>query len=240
MRIYKYIISLVLLISAGFPAVSQSEIILYPDSVKGKWRPTGLIAGVDMIGGAKTLIRDDLDWLNFYAGIDIYKYTVNVEYGQEYRKYEGTSSVYEADGSYFRVGPDVNFLFRDPDRSALFIGARYAFNTFSDELSYEVDDPFWGQSQQVLQNADLKGHWFELVAGMRVKLFQAVWMGYTGRFKFSVSTFEDRALIPQHIPGYGRADLRSTWEFNYWLIFRLPLSRPPTNVVIPASLPRIE
>ncbi|MCA6078985.1 DUF6048 family protein [Fulvivirga sedimenti] len=239
MRIYRYTISLLLLVWLAIPVMSQ-EIILYPDSARGKFKPTGLTVGVDLISGAKTFIRDDLDWLNFYAGIDIYKYTFNVEYGQEYRKFESGSSVYEADGSYFRIGPDINFLFRDPDRSALFMGLRYAFNSFSDELSYELDDPFWGQSQQTLQNPKLKANWFELVAGMRVKLFQAVWMGYTGRFKFAVTTFEDQPLIPQHVPGYGRADLRSTWEFNYWLIFRLPLSKPPSTVVIPSSLPRTE
>jgi len=85
----------------------------------------------------------------------------------------------------------------------------------------------------MLTNTDLKADWFELVAGMRVKLFRAVWMGYTGRYKFAVDTFEDRALIPQHVPGYGRADLRSTWEFNYWLMIRLPLSKPPSAIVVP-------
>ena len=219
---------------------SQEEIVLYPDSARNKFVPTGIFAGVDVIGGAKTFLRDDLDWLNFTAGIEIYKYVFSVEFGRERRAITPDGAVYEAEGNYFRFGPDVNFLFRDPDRSALFLGARYAMNGFSDQLTYEVDDPVWGTSQEQLENTGLRADWFELVAGMRVKLFQAVWMGYTGRFKFAVDTFEDRDLIPQHIPGYGRADLRSTWEFNYWIMLRLPLSKPPSAIVIPRGLPRTE
>jgi len=239
MKIFKFIISglLVLAISVG---MAQEKLVLYPDSAKNKFKPTGLHVGFDLIGGAKTVLQDNLDWLNFTAGIDIYRYTFTVEFGSEKRILENDQSNYEAEGSYFRLGPDVNFLFRDPDRSALFLGARFAFNTFSDRLIYQLDDPVWGQSQQELSNTDLKANWVELTAGMRVKLFRAVWMGYTGRFKFAVTTFADRPLIPQHVPGYGRADLRSTWEFNYWLMIRLPLSKPPSTIVVPSGLPTTE
>ena len=164
--------------------------------------------------------------------MDFYKYTFNVEFGREKRILENTMANYEASGSYFRVGPDVNFLFRDPDGSALYFGARYGRTTFSDELTYILNDPFWGTSEETLSNSDLSAGWGEAVAGMRVKLFQAVWFGFTGRFKFGVKTFEENRLIPQYVPGYGRADLQTTWEFNYWLIFRLPLSKPPYEIVL--------
>ena len=234
MKIYRYITNCLVLLLVPIAVHAQDQaVILYPDSTSNKFRITALHVGFDLIGGAKTVLQDNLDWLNFTAGLDIYKYSLTVEYGQERRLFESGTSQYEAEGSYFRAGPDVNFLFRDPDRSALFLGLRYAFNTFSDNLTYQLDDPVWGQGQEMLTNTDLKADWFELVAGMRVKLFRAVWMGYTGRYKFAVDTFEDQALIPQHIPGYGRADLRSTWEFNYWLMIRLPLSKPPSAIVVP-------
>lgn len=181
-----------------------------------------LNAGTDVISGAKTVLRDDLDWLNFFASAEFYRFSVHVEYGRESRTIDNGVDVYTTAGSYYRFGPDFNFLFRDPDKSALFLGARYAVNSFSDELNYVNPSPVWGDQRLFLENENLSADWIELTAGIKVKLFQTVWLGYTGRFKVGVDTFEDRALVPSYIPGYGRADKRSTWEFNYWIIVRLP------------------
>lgn len=202
--------------SAQTPAVT-----LQVDSLK--WRSfIAFNAGTDVISAGKTLFRDDLDWLNFFVNAEFHRFAMNAEYGREKRIYDNGTDLYETSGSYFRVGPDFNFLFKDPDHSALFLGARYSFNTFSDQLDYSLNNPFWGDQQNSLENGSLSADWFELVGGIRVKLFQTVWLGYTGRFKFAVDTFEDLTLIPSYIPGYGRADLRSTWEFNYWLMIRIP------------------
>ncbi len=167
------------------------KLMLYPDSAKGKFIPSAIHAGVDLIGVGKTIIRDDVDWLNFYAGIDMYKYTFNVEYGRETRIEENAGSRYEANGSYFRFGPDVNFMFRDPDFSALYFGVRYGRTTFSDKLNYQTSDDFWGDNEGSLENESLSSGWGEAVAGMRVKLFQFAWFGFTGRFKFGVKSFTD-------------------------------------------------
>jgi hypothetical protein len=207
----------------------RKEKRLEPDSVR-KFQYTGISVGADLISGAKTVFRDDLDWLNFFATVEFYRYNFNVEYGTETRTMTNETDTYTTQGSYFRFGPDVNFLFKDPDKSSLFLGARYSLNSFSDELQYTLPNPFWGDQQAFLENERLNADWFELVGGIRVKLFQKVWLGYTGRFKFAVDTFEDELLIPNYIPGYGRADLRSTWEFNYWIIFRLPYTRENSPV----------
>lgn len=230
MKILRYIISLFLL----FPLLThgqQEEVPLQPDSIR-HFALTGINIGADLIAAGKTVFKDDLDWLNFFASAEFYRYALTVEYGREKRVFENASDIYTTEGSYFRFGPDINFLFRDPDKSSLFLGARYSANSFSDNLSYTLPNPFWGDQQAFLENEKLKADWFELVAGLRVKLFQSVWVGYTGRFKFGVDTFEDEALIPSHIPGYGRADLRSTWEFNYWLIIRIPFIRENTPVTL--------
>jgi hypothetical protein len=219
------------MLCVGNASGQSTKLILYPDSAKGKFIPSAIHAGVDLIGAGKTIIRDDVDWLNFYVGVDMYKYTFNVEYGIENRIVENTSSRYEASGNYFRIGPDVNFLFRDPDFSALFFGLRYGRTTFSDQLNYQVTDPVWGGYEGFLENEKLASGWGEVVAGMRVKLFQLAWFGFTGRFKFGVKSFTDERLIPNYVPGYGRADLQTTWEFNYWLIFRLPLKKPAMAII---------
>lgn len=181
-----------------------------------------LNAGTDVISGVKTIVRDDVDWLNFFASAEFYRFSFHVEYGRESRTVDNGVDIYSTAGSYYRFGPDVNFLFRDPDKSALFLGFRYAVNSFSDELDYVNPSPVWGDQRLFLENETLSADWLELTAGIKVKVFQSVWLGFTGRFKAGVDTFEDETLVPSYIPGFGQADTRSTWEFNYWIIVRLP------------------
>ena len=67
-----------------------------------------------------------------------------------------------------------------------------------------------------------------MVTGLKVKIWKYLWLGYTARFKFGVDTFERNELIPHEIPGFGRADETVIWDFDYWLMFRIPIRKAPT------------
>jgi len=222
-KIFRYIISLWLLCPVVLFGQSAT-VNLTTDSLK--WNSfIALNGGVDVISAGKTIFKDDVEWLNFFANAEFYRFAVTAEYGRESRTFDNGTDVYNTQGSYYRAGVDFNFLYKDPDKSALFLGVRYSINSFTDDLTYTIPNPFWGDQQNMLENDRLSADWFELVGGIKVKLFQAVWLGYTGRFKFAVDTFEDEVLIPSYLPGYGQAAKRSTWEFNYWLIIRLPFHK---------------
>lgn len=221
----KYLISLVLL--TIIPGAYAQGVKIAIDSVQGKFIPTGIRVGADLIAFTKSLTRDDFKDYNLQADIDFYRYFLNLEYGLVERTFTAPDGIYNVEGSYFRVGPDINFLHRDPDRSALFFGLRYARGTFSDNLRYSVDDPFYGIGNSNASNSNLNTDWFEMVTGLKVRLLKTIWLGYTARFKFGVDTFERNALIPHEIPGYGRADETVTWGFNYYLIFRIPVRKDP-------------
>lgn len=229
-KIFRYIISLWLLWPVALFGQSAT-VNLTTDSLK--WNSfIALNAGTDVISAGKTIFQDDVQWLNFFANAEFYRFAVTAEYGRESRMFDNGTDVYNTQGSYYRAGVDFNFLYKDPDKSALYLGVRYSVNSFTDDLTYTLPNPFWGDQQNVLENDRLSADWFELVGGIKVKLFQAVWLGYTGRFKFAVDTFEDEVLIPSYLPGYGQAEKRSTWEFNYWLIIRLPFHKSTEPVRI--------
>ena len=227
---YKFLtsISLILLSSALY----AQKLVYEPDTTKARFIPTGIRIGADAIGLTKSFVKDDYKQYEFQADIDFYRYFFNVEYGRMERSLINTQGNYQLQGSYFRLGPDINFLYKDPDKSALFFGLRYAFNNFSDQLTYTYTDAIYGDGEGTAANKDIKADWFELTTGMKVKILKVFWLGYTARFKFGVDTFERNALIPYEIPGDGRADKRSTWGFNYYLIFRLPLRKDPSIVEV--------
>jgi len=232
MRIFAFII--ISFICAIRPVIAQNN--LEPDTVKGKYKPTGIRIGVDLISagqgiyksGIKSITQGAYQELQFSADIDFYRYFLNFEYGvfdREWIKPDGLNAVYKNSGSHFKIGPDVNFLHKDPDGSALFFGMRYAWSGFSDQLTYDYSSGYWGDGSNQLENTSVSAHWFELTTGLKVKLTRILWMGYTARFKFGINSFEKQQLVPHWVPGFGLADEKSFWGLDYWLIFRVPLKK---------------
>lgn len=205
------------------------------DSTRNNSRffPTGVRIGIDLISfgqgvqtnGIRAITQADVRQWKFSADIDFYRYFFNVEYGIFERQWDAPGSTYINKGSFLKVGPDVNFLHRDPDQSALFIGMRYATSFYEDNLSYEYSNVFWGDGSDFVENKSLSSRWFEVTTGLKVKLGEYIWMGYTARFQFSVNdNHATNELAPNWIPGYGLAQEESNWGFEYWLIFRIPIS----------------
>lgn len=226
MKTSEYLISLLLLLGSIGVTTAQ-EIVISQDSVKTNFRPTGVRIGTDVLSIIQNLAKDDFTEYNFSVDVDFYRYFFNIEYGQLKQGFmtDGDNAVYSVDGRYFRFGPEINFLKKDPDKNALFLGFRYAFSNFSDELDFTIDNEFFGSSDKMLQNSDLRASWLEIVAGLKVKMWKNLWFGYTARFKFGVTNFEKNELIPHLVPGYGLAEETVAWDFNYWIAFRIPVRK---------------
>jgi len=213
--------------------VEKAQEVVQGDSARSKYLPTGVRVGFDLISfgqgvinnGVQAITQGEFREIQFSADIDFYRYFLNVEYGRfETELTVPDRGFYEISGSHFKVGPDVNFLHRDPDGSALFFGLRYSWNNFSDRQVYNFTNNFWGDGSNEISNINISANWIEITTGLKVKLTKVIWLGYTARFKFgySTDTFSDKELVPHWIPGYGRADENSRWGLDYWIIFKLP------------------
>nr|WP_281168983.1 DUF6048 family protein [Fulvivirga imtechensis] len=227
-------ILLLFVATSGF-CQEAGELKIPIDSLKGKFVPTGIRIGAEAVNITRSFIGEDYKEYQFQADIDFYRYFFNVEYGILERTFTSENGLYNVEGSYLRIGPDINFLHRDPDMSALFFGLRYGMATFSDKLNYSYRDKAFGDGTGQVANNDINAKWFEMVAGMKVKMWRMVWLGYTARFKFGVDTFENNELIPNIIPGFGRADETVVWGLNYYLIIRIPVRKEPRSIVLPAK-----
>ena len=87
---------------------------------------------------------------------------------------------YSNDGTYWRVGVDVNLLVKDPDRNMLFFGARYGKANFSQDLTVLAWNEFTKDPVPLeYHDGSVNAHWIELTGGLRVKIWKAMWMGYT-------------------------------------------------------------
>ncbi|QSE97906.1 DUF6048 family protein [Fulvivirga lutea] len=232
MRILEYTISLILIVYS-LNASAQVDSIATDSSRVNKFKPTGVRVGLDLVSlgqgvvdkGLSAITQADVRQWKISADIDFYRYFLNIEYGIFERQWNGPNdaSIYQNEGNFFKIGPDINFLHRDPDQSALFFGIRYAQANYEDRLVYDYTSDFWGNGTESLENSTLTSRWYELTTGLKVKLYKFIWSGYTARFKFSVNdNYSNNELAPLWIPGFGRATEESRWGFEYWIIFKIP------------------
>lgn len=198
------------------------------DTVKNRYLPTGIRIGTDVLALVKSNVQNDFQGWEVNADVDFYRYFLAVDYGTWARTYfTDTSASYSNDGKYWRVGADVNFLTKDVDRNMFFIGMRYGHATFSENLRVVDVDPVWGPALRNYSNVDITARWYELTTGLRVKIWQMIWMGYTARFKFGLKSQGASEMLPHDVPGYGRTDKESYWGFNYQIFIRLPFRKMP-------------
>lgn len=227
-------INILLLVLCGSLAFAQTDTtaVTPADTAKSKWYiPTGVRIGTDALSIARTYYSKSFKGWEVNGDVDFGRYYLSADYGYWARDYASDKGIYDNSGNYFRVGVDVNFLLKDPEKNMFFIGARYGRATFSEHLVVEgIEDPVWGTLNEDLQNVNINGHWFELTTGIKVKMLKWFWMGYTARFKFGLGTNETGRLVPADVPGYGRTDKESVWGFNYQLFFRIPVRKSPAII----------
>jgi hypothetical protein len=221
----KYL-KIILLLLLPLELLAQNDTL----SFRERYYPTGIRLGTDAIAIARTMYDDSYDGWEVNGDVDFHRYFLAFDYGKWSRRFPGDSVDYSNDGSYWRIGADVNFLTRDEERNMFFLGFRYGHATFNETLRLLDKDPDWGTLDRYdnpFVNAKVPAHWFELTTGIKVRMFSWFWMGYTARFKFALKTGDTPEMKPYDIPGYGNTNKGTTWGFNYQLMFRIPVRALP-------------
>ena len=190
------------------------------DTVKVNYMPTGIRVGVDLISGIRSQVETKFSGWEVNADIDFYRYYLAVDYGYWAKQLTLKNGSFENEGNYFRVGADVNFLLKDPDRNMVFLGYRYGQASFDHSSSYRL-------SQDLVKDSDkgVRAHWMELTGGLRVKIWRMIWMGYTARFKFAPRAKNYIELQPYDIPGYGIFEKKIYWGFNFQVFVKIPVRK---------------
>lgn len=208
--------NIVLLLLAALhatPSMAQSH----------QYHPTAVRVGTDLLGLGQTFFGDGRQRIEINGDLAIDKYFFALDVGMDNLELQEETFSYSSDGYYFRTGIDVNFMADDEDHNAMFFGVRYARSYFQDNLHWRADNPYYPISTIASSNENLRGSWAELVGGMKVKVWQNLFVGYTVRFKFLRTVKGDGNLIPYEMPGYGRFENKNRIGFNYQVHWRIPL-----------------
>jgi hypothetical protein len=232
-RVFIFIIALVPSAFAQQPTVSADTV---KKPFKPNFRPASIRIGTDLYSLVNSRVRDDFRGWEITADTEVHRYMLVVDYGHSAENLTAESETYSNSGNYWRAGVDVNFLTRDPDRNAFFLGMHYGRSKFDEDMVVfptEEEQANWGITDPLeYANKGITAGWMELNFGMKVKIWQGLQLGYTTRFKFGLSQDENMEMLSHRIPGYGSTDRETAWGFNYYIFYRIPF-RPTTSILPP-------
>ena len=126
--------------------------------------------------------------------------------GQADKTDETTGTGFKTSAPYFRIGCDFNMLKDKHDAYRFLVGGRVGYSSFQyDIYSPGIADPIWG-TQAAYGAAGSKGSqlWAEVAGGVDAKIWGAIRMGWTVRYKFRLSHKTGEIGEPWYVPGYGR------------------------------------
>jgi len=230
---YKYFISLLFLlfVCAGSAQVA-GDTIRYTEKY-------GLRVGADLSRLVRSFLDDNYSGLELMADYRISKrFFIAGEIGTEENTVDEDFFNFTSSGSYIKVGFDYNTYENWYGmQNLIFVGMRYGFSTFSQTLnSYIVNNTnqyfdeglIPGANPDLLREFDnLNAHWIEGVVGLKVELFNNLYLGASVRLNFLITDQASEVLPNLWVPGFNRVTQDSSigLGYNYGLSYLIPIYR---------------
>ena len=233
--ILKYIFSfLAVLISFSIQCqvTKTDKPIPVKDSIRSKTERYGLRFGVDLYKLSKSFYEKNYRGLELVGDYRVAKsYYLAAEIGNENKTTDDTRLNFTTKGSYIKVGFDYNCYENWLDmENMVYIGLRYGASTFSQDLnSYKIynRNSYFGEAPTQISGANFTGlsaQWLEFVAGIKAKVINNVFVGFSIRINKLLSNRKPDTFDNLYIPGFNR-----TYEgdfgagINYTVSYLLPI-----------------
>jgi len=182
--------------------------------------PTGARLGIDLYSLGRGIWEEEYSLMEFQVDVDFRHLLLALEYGTSKFEVSEEDFAYTNEGSYFKIGPEINFLYEPESFDAVFLGFRYVTSNLDDRLIFNTEDAY-GTTQITSSNQKATAQWAEITTGTKIKVWKGLYMGFTLRYKFLKSVkFDD--LEPHYLPGYGESTLddNDQFGFSYYLMWR--------------------
>ncbi len=196
----------------------------------GRYVPTAIRLGADPGTLGYMIFSEKRGFFEAEVDIDIDRFFIVADYGLSNYQLDEDTYTYTNEGSYLRLGADINFMNKDRHLNNAIFGLRYSTSSFNDRLDYDTraviqEDTGWPSSIETVTNDNAKASWYEMVTGLKIRIVKQLYMGFTARFKFLLRVKETENLRPYYIPGYGKNVNTSAFGFNYYISYRLPFRK---------------
>jgi len=202
------------------------------DSIPPKKERYGIRFGVDLFKLSRSFYETD------YKGLEVVgdyrltrKHYLAAEIGNENKNVADDRVDFTTKGTYVKVGFDYNTYENWLDmENMIYVGLRYGVSSFSQKLnSYEIynPNPYFGEAPAVFPGQKFSGlsaQWIEVVAGVKAKVFNNVYVGFSFRMNRLLSQKKPANFDNLYIPGFNRTyNGNFGVGFNYTVSYFLPL-----------------
>ncbi len=235
-HILKYIFSfLFVLISV----LGQAQVTTKKDSIPVKKERYGVRFGVDLFKLSRSFYEKD------YRGLEVVgdyrltrKHYIASEIGNENKTVDDDRLNFTTKGTYVKVGFDYNTYQNWLDmENMIYVGLRYGVSSFSQTRnSYKIynPNPYFGEELTLISEKKFNGltaQWFEVVVGVKAKLFNNVFAGFSFRLNRLISQKKPENFDNLYIPGFNRTYNGDFGVgFNYTISYFLPLYKSTVKV----------
>jgi hypothetical protein len=169
------------------------------------------------------------------------KYFLAAEVGNENKTTDDDRLNTTTKGSYLKAGFDYNAYQNWLNmENIISIGMRYGVSTFSQQLnSYKIynANPYFGQIPAIPSGEKFDGltaSWIEVVAGVKAKVFNNVFMGFSLRLNTLVTNKKPDNFDNLYIPGFNRTyNGNFGVGFNYSVSYFIPIYKKKIATVVP-------
>ncbi len=124
---------------------------------------------------------------------------------------------------YFKIGADYNFLYNSDPAYRFTAGLRYGISMFKFSIEdVTLSDTYWQESgTMTIPSASVTAGWFEIVLGLRVKLWGPVSAGWQVKYHSLLHRTRPATGDAWYIPGYGTDGSSLSAGFNIYYNFSL-------------------
>ena len=212
--------------------LAQAQEVKVKDSIPPKKERYGIRFGVDLFKLSRTFYEPG------YKGLEVlgdYRFTrkhyLAAEIGNENKTVDDDRLDFTTKGTYVKVGFDYNTYENWLDmENMIYVGLRYGVSSFSQTLnSYQIynPNPYFGEAPVVVpaeKFSGLSAQWLEVVAGVKAKVFNNVYIGFSFRLNRIISQKRPANFDNLYIPGFNRTyNGNFGVGFNYTVSYFLPL-----------------
>lgn len=207
------------------------------DSLPVRQYRYGLRVGADVSKLARSFFEDN------YQGFEIMgdyrlnkKWYIAAELGTEEKTKDELQYNFTSNGSYIKAGMDWNAYENWYGmENIISVGFRYGFSTYSQTVnSYKISstNQYWNEGDLQANNPDiireysgLSAHWIEFVLGMKVELFNNLFITGSARINYMVTDNADANFPSMWVPGFNKVTEGSSFGlgYNYGITYFIPL-----------------
>ena len=213
------------------------------DEKKGSTTKTdryGMRVGIDLFRFTRGFYEKNYKGIEFTGDYRLTKkYFLAAEIGNENKTTNDDRMSFTTKGSYIKAGFDYNAYENWLDmENMITIGLRYGVSTFSQQLNnYTIynSSSYFGATPTIPSGEKYDGltaSWVEVVAGIKAKVFNNIFVGFSLRLNTLISNKKPHNFDNFYIPGFNRTyDGDFGVGFNYSISYFIPIYKKRTAIL---------